>query len=115
MQLDCKSVQTASGVLSGELRKKILKTKGSWRQLEKNFQNCSKGQNVKNKLQAEENSKEVIGKRMQEMERNSTCNVQLSIYDLLRVPPTASMEEIQRRLKNWALWIQPDKRSKQKS
>ena len=57
----------------------------------------------------------MIGRRLQAKEKHSPCKEPLSIRDLHWVPPTASMKESLRRLKNMAHRIHVIKEAKPKN
>ena len=93
MRLDCDTVPKKLVENDGEreaARKKDLKM-------------AAKIKSLEIKLKAEINPKELMAKGLQVTEKRSPCDELLSLYDLLWVSPTASIEKTQPLFKGLAL------------
>ena len=113
MRLDCESARTESDVLSGELKsalKKLVEYEGELEVAQKKAsKTASRVRKLEIKLEAEINAKELTARRLQDIEKKLPGTGALSIYDLIWIFPTATIEEIQRRFRHLSLWIHPDK------
>ena len=85
-------------VLSGELKPALKKLVEYEKQLEvarkKASKTASRVRKLELKLEAEINAKELNTRRLQEIEKTLPGAGALSIYDLLWILPTATIEEI---------------------
>ena len=113
MRLDCESARTESDALSGELKsspKKLVEYEGELEAaLKKASKTASRVRKLELNLEAEIYAKELTTRRLQEIEKKLRGTGALSIYNLLWISPTATIEEIQRRFKHLSLLIHPDK------
>ena len=100
MRLDCKPARTESDVLSGVLKpalKKLIEYEGELEVVRKQFsKTASSVRKLELKLEEEINAKELTTRRLQEIEKKLPGARALSIYDLLWILPTATIEKIER-------------------
>ena len=107
------SARIESDALSGELNSALKKPVEYEGELEaarkKASKRCSRVRKLELKLEAEINAKDLTTRQLQEIDKTLPGTGALSIYDLLWISPTATIEEIQRRFKHLSLLIHPDK------
>ena len=98
MRLDCEPARTESDVLSGERKpalKKLVEYEGEQEVARKKVsKTASSVRKLELKLDAEIKAKELTTRRLQEIEKKLPGAGALSLYDLLWILPTATIEEI---------------------